>query len=311
MIGGANVDRKAKSLANVVAGTSNPAVVLESHGGVARNVAENLARLGLPVQLLSAVGDDSPGAALLQHAQQAGIDTTTVLRLAGQATGSYTAVLQPGGEMVLAVSDMAVVEQLTPERLLACRPAWGPALLRVMDLNLPASSVALLMEDSRQQGATLVAVAVSEPKMQRLPLRLDGLALIILNQGELAARVGHELADAQAVKQACRQLQLQGVQEVVVTMGALGVVACPRQGEPALLGAGQGAATVVDVTGAGDAFAAGVVAALYRSREAGAPQSAHDLRAACALGLRLAALTIGSVATVAPTLTPAFWNEGR
>ena len=86
VIGGANVDRKAKSIAPVVMGTSNPMTVNESYGGVGRNVAENLSRLGLPVRLMTAVGDDAQGSALLKHARDLGIDTGASLTIPGIAT---------------------------------------------------------------------------------------------------------------------------------------------------------------------------------------------------------------------------------
>ena len=60
-IGGANIDRKLRSEQVLQMGTSNPATLSETPGGVARNVAENLARLGASVQLLTAVGDYAVG----------------------------------------------------------------------------------------------------------------------------------------------------------------------------------------------------------------------------------------------------------
>ena len=80
-IGAANLDRKLRSLATLTMGTSNPARQDESFGGVARNIAENLARLGAPVSLTTAIGDDSSGRALLAHAEAAGIDTRGTLKL--------------------------------------------------------------------------------------------------------------------------------------------------------------------------------------------------------------------------------------
>ena len=61
VVGGANMDIKARSAAPVVAATSNPGHVVRSPGGVGRNVAENLARLGTPTTLVAAVGADALG----------------------------------------------------------------------------------------------------------------------------------------------------------------------------------------------------------------------------------------------------------
>lgn len=58
-IGGLNIDRKLRLLAEALPASSNPCEAHETPGGVVRNVAENLARLGLPVALVAAVGDDA------------------------------------------------------------------------------------------------------------------------------------------------------------------------------------------------------------------------------------------------------------
>lgn len=300
VIGGANVDRKARSLAPLMPGSSNPVTMTRSFGGVARNVAEALARLGLPVRLLAATGADADGTALRTHLRGLGVDTRALLRLSDVPTGSYTALLQPNGQMLLAASDMAATERLDAVLLRRRGRAWRGARWRVADLNLPRAGVDLLLADSLACGATLVAVAVSEPKMDRLPERLGGLALLILNIGELAARAGRDLPDRRALAAACRELQRQGAGEVVVTLGAEGVLHTCGQAAPGVLRAPRPAA-VVDVTGAGDAFAAGVVASLVRHRA--------GLARACRFGLRLAALTLATLDNVAPALGPALLEE--
>ena len=110
-IGAANLDRKLRTLAPLQMGTSNPASAEEVYGGVARNIAENLARLNLPAALLTALGDDAAGRTLQDYAEAAGIDTRGSLRLFETASGTYTAVLDDRGEMVLALADMALYDQ--------------------------------------------------------------------------------------------------------------------------------------------------------------------------------------------------------
>ena len=298
VVGGANLDRIAKGLGPVVPGTSNPASLQESYGGVARNLAENLARLGLPVRLLTAVGDDAAGTALLRHAQELGIDTAGTLRAMGCPTGTYTALLEPEGEMVVAMADMGVLDRFTVAALLQRRSHWASTRFRVLDCNLRPEVLAVLLEDSRRQGAKLVIVAVSEPKMSRLPESLSGVTVLLLNGGELAARVGRSLPDRAALVAACRQVQAQGARSVVVTLGSGGILCADAEQPPRHLPAP--AVEIVDVTGAGDAFSAGVVAGLARDPE--------DLFRACLLGQRLAALTLASRASVSPALTPLLLN---
>lgn len=295
--GGANLDRVARCKGPVAMGSSNPVSVQESFGGVARNVAENLARLGLPVRLLTAVGDDAAGAALLRQARELGMDTAPTLVAADRPTGTYTALLQPDGEMVLALADMEVMERMSLEAFRSRRSHWARIRTRVADCNLPAEVLAALMEDRRPE-VELILVAVSEPKMARLPERLEGVSLMILNRGELAVRVGHPLKTRRALQEAVRELHAQGVRRVVVTLGPEGVL-CFDGAKATFLPAPP--VDVVDVTGAGDAFSSGVIASLVRHPA--------DLLRACRLGLRLAALTLVSASSVAPSLSPALLDE--
>jgi pseudouridine kinase len=293
-IGGANIDRKLRTLGTLQMGTSNPSIQFEAFGGVARNVAENLTRLGLPTQLISAVGDDAAGRALLAGAASIGLSTRHTWVAPGAATGTYTAILDGSGQMVLALAAMPLIDHLTPPILGQSSTERARARLTVLDLNLPASSVTALLDEAHEQRAALVAVAVSEPKMNRLPRDLRGLQCLILNRGELQAL----LPEARSHTEAFDVLHGRGVRQIVLTQGAAGIV-CSAAGE-AVQHLPAPFVEVVDVTGAGDALAAGVCAGLYRF--------AHDLDTACRIGLRLAALTVQTTATVHPDLGPAWLN---
>ena len=297
-LGAANLDRKLRSTATLRMGTSNPARQDESFGGVARNIAENLARLSAPVSLITVIGDDSSGLALLAHAEAAGIDTRGTLKLSGICSGTYTAVLDDHGEMMLALADMALYESLTPEFLATRQPQRTVGALTVADMNLPMDTLASLLDDARRDAIPLVIVAVSQPKMARLPENLHGLRLLILNQGELETRVGHPIKTEAELIGACRQVQAQGAQDVIVTRGGTGVV-YTTPGGIAHLEAPD--AHIVDVTGAGDAFAAAVCWSMFHGSE--------DLLLACRRGLRLSAMTLECEETVCPYVSADILSE--
>ncbi|HEU4778044.1 MAG TPA: carbohydrate kinase [Telluria sp.] len=291
-LGAANLDRKLRSNATLKMGTSNPARQDESFGGVARNIAENLARLSTPVSLITVIGDDTSGKALLAHAEAAGIDVRGTLRLQGVCTGTYTAVLDDHGEMMLALADMALYDSLTPAFLDSRQPQRNVAALTVADMNLPTETLQLLLADAARDAIPLVIVAVSQPKMARLPQDLRGLRLLILNQGELETRVGRTVKTEAELLAACREVQAQGAQDVIVTRGGTGV-AYTTPGGLAHLEAPD--AHIVDVTGAGDAFSAAVCWSLFHGSD--------DLSLACRRGLRLSAMTLECEETVCPYLS--------
>jgi pseudouridine kinase len=297
-IGGANIDRKLRTLGPVQMGTSNPVSQHEAFGGVARNIAENLARLGMPTRLLCAVGDDAAGRSMLDHAQSVGIDVKACLQATGMHSGSYTALLNDEGDMVLALAHMECCDALTPDYLHSRQTQRGHAAFTIIDLNLPTDSIGLLLQEAHQQAMPLMAVAVSEPKMARLPQDLHGLRLLLLNQGELAAAVGHGIQSQAELEAACKQLQQRGVQDIIVTKGVAGVTFTGSSGMQHMPAP---ATSVRDATGAGDAFAAGVTWSLCSQPD--------DLRLACEYGLKLAKLTLESDATVAATISPTIFEE--
>jgi pseudouridine kinase len=293
-IGGINLDRKLKALRTLHAGSSNSCVASESPGGVARNVAENLARLGLRVSLAGHVGHDAAAQAVLAPLHLLGVGTHACHVSEAGSTGSYTALLDHQGQLVMGMADMALTELLVPQ-LLENLIAVQDAKLWMADMNLPASSLAWLAQQAHARGQKLVVLAVSDPKMNRLPADLLGVDTLVLNGGELAAS-GLPPNDIHA---AFAKLHAIGLQRLVVTFGEQGVQ-CIEAGQdfashvqpelPAHL-------EVVDVSGAGDAFCAGLCASFLRYPASSMKQ--HVKRA-----MKLSLLTVQSTSTVSTAITP-------
>jgi pseudouridine kinase len=122
VIGGANLDVKGKSATAFVPRTSNPGHVMTAVGGVARNIAANLARLDVTAALISAVGSDEAGNRILGATRQSGVDVAMVKRVDG-SSGTYLAVLDDKGELAAAISTPA--STLTAAVLNAMRIVCG------------------------------------------------------------------------------------------------------------------------------------------------------------------------------------------
>jgi pseudouridine kinase len=165
-------------------------------------------------------------------------------------------------------------------------------------MNLPRESLAVLLADAEQHGVPLVIVAVSQPKMVHLPEKLNGLRLLILNQGELETRMHRPLPTDDDLLAACKELRAAGARDVIVTRGGTGVVYTTADG---IAHMDAQDAHIVDVTGAGDAFAAAVCWSLYQGND--------DLELACRRGLRASAITLACEETVCPNLTPEMLSD--
>lgn len=295
VVGGANVDIKARTLAPAMPGTSNPGTGTQAPGGVARNIAENLARLGVDTRLITAVGRDPQGDLLLRETEAAGVDVRSVLRLDGP-TGTYTAVLDDRGELLIAVAAMASMDALTPAALQERRGVLRGAAWVVADGNLSPETLTHLLSLCTEAGVPVVFEPVSEPKAARLLPALEaGLPphTVTPNVGELGALVGRAVPDTvEALRDAASELHARGIQTVWVRRGERGSLLSTPDGVaelPAL------PADVADVTGAGDAMLAAYLAALL---------GGADPAEAARHGHAAAALTVESPHTVSPTLTP-------
>jgi pseudouridine kinase len=296
-VGGAVLDLKFRLVAASVPGTSNPSGLLTSFGGVARNVAENLAALlpSVNVELLSCVGDDAAGAALLTHAREHGVGVEKVRVVAGESTAQYVAVLEPDGELTIGAAAMSVLDRIEVDMLDAAWPQRGWVFC---DGNLSAVVLAQALQLARRDGTALVVDAVSTAKVTRLPSSLEGLTLLSCNRDEARAWLAfHQLAvqrsalgepaDPSDIALA-QALRAAGAQAVLLTLGASGLIVAQADG---VVSIPAFPATPVDVTGAGDALIAGVLAALI---------GGDDLVAAATAGAWRAARTIESEHSVLP-----------
>jgi pseudouridine kinase len=293
-IGGAHIDRRGLLRAPCVIGTSNPGEVRVDFGGVARNVAHNLARLGCQVTLASRVGDDESGASVVRHVQEAGIDASLFTTSAARATASYTAILEPGGELVIGLADMDIYDELTPDLLAPALPRLREHGLWFAECNLPAATIAWLLDAA---GEIPVAVdAISIAKSRKLPALLPRLPLLFCNLAQAVVIAAMD-EPRPKVADAARALRDAGARAGVVSAGPRGIavwsdarIVCL----PALK------ATPRDVTGAGDALVSGTLFGLSQ----GLP-----LPEAARWGLAAAAITVESEFAAVPGLTRELLEE--
>jgi pseudouridine kinase len=278
-----NVDTLARISGEAVPGSSNPGTTCTGHGGVGRNVAENLARLGSPVRMVGIVGQDHHGAELVRHLTGLGVDVDRVRRAATR-TGTYTAVLDRDGGLLIGVADMAATDDLGPEHVDAA--ALHDASWLVLDGNLRTDTVAHCLALATTVGVPVVLDPVGVAKAARLG-PLPGLHTFTPNRDELRAWARTDDLDA-----ARQQAHDQGISVVWLRDGAEGSTLHRADGTATRLHLPP--APVVDVTGAGDSMLAAYV---HRLR-AGDPVADAGWFATAA-----AWLTVGSPSAVRPDLT--------
>ncbi len=285
VIGGTNIDIKAKTTASHIWATSNPGSVTFTPGGVARNIAHNLANLGVRVALVSAVGNDAPGDMAAEATQSAGVDLSMCLRC-DAPTGSYVAVLDEKGELVSAVNDMRILKNLKSGYVKTFEAALKNAKFIVVDCNVWSDLLEYL---ALHYSEKLIVEPVSVAKSQKLLTLLNKHEVFIAtpNRDQLKA-----LTDIDNVDSACQELHERGLQNLVVHLGSEGAVISSGKGIKQIpCASGQ---QVIDVTGAGDAAVAGLVYGLSHG---------YDIAKSARYGQAAASLVVSSASSTAVGLT--------
>ncbi|MEM8858086.1 MAG: carbohydrate kinase family protein [Chloroflexota bacterium] len=258
LIGGCLMDTKGKPLAGLEPDTSNPASIKTTPGGTARNVAENLARLGAEVKLVSAVGDDMIGRQLLSKTEASGVDVTHVQVIEGANTGTYIAVLDSGGGLSVALDDTRVMATITPDWIYKNRVLIRDAAFVMVDGSVTPQTLESVAKQTEKLHVPLVADPSSTRLATRLCPMLDQLSLIVPNELEAAAICGNEYQgyDPDASLTLAREMVKRGVDTAVVTLSDFGIVYATSD-ESGYLPAH--ATNVIDSTGTGDSITAAIL----------------------------------------------------
>ena len=222
-----------------------------SYGGVGRNIAENIARLGIPVHLCSVIGDDSFGVSMLAHAKDVGINVSLVDIIKSKRTSSYLSVSNHE-DMVVGVNDMDITNSMNRAWADKYLPLLEQFDVVIIEPNIPQDTLSYLIESLADKN--IIVDPVSAAKAPRLLPSLPNISVIKCNAMEL-----RELSKVDDVKKGMNDLLSHGVTRVIVTQGKNDIYEATTDSfhvyTPPLT-------EIVNVTGAGDAFTAGIAAGI-------------------------------------------------
>lgn len=292
VIGSAGIDVKGRPAADLEWETSNLGRVRNSVGGVARNIAETLARLEVDTILLTAVGKDSAGRRVVRQCEAAGINCDYVRRVPHARTGTYLALLTPDGDLMTAISDFAVMESIDPDYLNQHESLFADASMIVIDATLTPAALETVFDLAGRYGVRLCADPTTPELASKLCDYIDRLYMVSPNAAETTALCGLDdpAHDHEGAINAARHLVSLGAKVAVVTLGERGLAYADGSGGgfiPAIN------TRVVDPTGAGDAFTGVVIFGLLNE---------VPIDEAMRLGVTAASLTLQSTHTVLPNL---------
>lgn len=288
VVGGVNLDIGGRSLEKLVPEDSNPGQVRTSLGGVGRNIAHNMALLGMDVRLLTAFGDDMNAQRIAASCGELGIDISQCLTVPGGATSTYLFIADHRGDMALAVSDMEIYQHMTPTFLAGRSRLLNNAQLVVLDTNIPAESIAWLADNLR---LPIFADPVSTAKAEKLRPVLGKLHTLKPNRMEAELLSGISITDETSLNRAADVLLDTGLRRVFISLGGDGMlVADHRERRYVPCCPGQ----MVNTTGCGDAGMAAIAWAYLEGT---------DLEGTARAGLAASSIAMESEETINPAMS--------
>ncbi len=293
VIGAAGVDIVANINEESLERISNPAQIRNSFGGVARNVAENLARLGQEVVLLSTVGDDFYGDQLIKNACAAGISTDYILKQAQKSSGMYIGVYNSAMDRLIAIDNMEITSAITPEYIRDNNRLFKNAACVFMDMNLSNETIRTIIALAKSNHLAICADTTSPQLASKLIPYLPYLYLITPNSAEAALLVDptRKISSRKQALLSAKAMVSKGVEIVIITLGQHGLCYATSETNgyiPAIQTA------ISDPTGAGDSLTATVLFALLND---------IPLDDAVRLGVSAATLTLQYAGSVVPDLS--------
>lgn len=256
VIGAACVDIKGRPNEDLVPGTSNSGQVRMSPGGAGRNVAENLARLGVRTSLLSVVGADDYARVILEETANAGVDVSHVRVSGGSRSAIYLAVLDGHGHLFASIDEMSCLELLNPPYVYANRSLIAKARMVAVDANLSTKTIGTVIALAKRDNVPVCMSTVSVPLARKVKRYLKDCAIVIGNVDEASVLCDRVITNVDEATWAAHDLVSQGVGLAIITLGAEGLVYATGTSNgfiPAIQ------CEVVDATGAGDALTASVI----------------------------------------------------
>ncbi|WP_195990056.1 carbohydrate kinase family protein [Clostridium sp. D53t1_180928_C8] len=234
---------------------SIPGHIKISFGGVCRNIAENLARVGINTEFISTLGDDENGKSILEHSRRFGYNMENSLFLKGESTPTYMAILNHQGEMESAVVDMESLNKMDEVFIEGKHEVFANAEYTIVDSDNPVLLEYIL---KKYQGKSkFILDPVSAKKARKIRHLIKYFHTIKPNRFETEALCGFKIENDDDLKKAGRFFIEQGVENVFISLDSDGIYYITSEGEEGTLACCE-SINVKNVTGAGDSFVAGI-----------------------------------------------------
>ena len=295
VIGASFVDVKGYPLAQYIPGGRNVGRVVQVHGGVARNVVEDIANVELRPTFLSVVDDTGLSDDVVRNLIRHKVDIRYIAR-SPEGLGTWLAVFDNDGDVIASISrrpDLSAIEGVLEKD--------GDEIFRnadsiVVEFDIEVPILKKVLDLAEKHGMEVYTVISNMSIAMKRRDLLRKTAALVCNAQEAGMLFTEDYTDMRPEdmkKNLADRIRKSGIPRIIVTMGPHGAVYADATGETGICPALR--VDVVDTTGAGDAFFAGTAIGLTYGKTVGE---------ACMIGTRLAASVIASRENVCPRFQP-------
>ncbi len=295
VFGAVFVDIKGYPLANFIPAGRNVGRVMQIHGGVSRNVAEDIANIELRPTFVSVVDESGTGVDVIEKLKRHHVNTDYIRQVPG-GLGTWLAVFDNHGDVVASISqrpDLSAIGDILKEH--------GDELIAgadsvVVEIDMDPSLVKQIFDLAEKYGKEVYAVVSNMSiAMERRDL-LKRTGCVVCNEQEAGLLFSDEYQDMEPEELRpvlAQRIEQARIKRMITTMGPKGAVYADLYGDSGVVPPQK--VDVVDTTGCGDSFFAGVAIGLTYGK---------TLREACEIGTRLASSVIATKENVCPRFMP-------
>ncbi len=288
VIGGSNIDICAESYDTLREFDSNPGKVSTSFGGVARNIADNLTRLGENVEFISIFGDDINGNELKRNCKLLGMNIDNSLTVPNSVSSTYISILDKNKDMKVAISAMDISENFTIDFIENRRAVIESGKLCIVDTNLPEETLKYLANSFE---VPLFLDCVSTIKALKVREFIGKFHTIKPNKLEAESLSGIEIKDDDDLERCANFFLEKGVKQVFISLGEKGVYFSNGDEKGRLA---PFSTKILNTNGAGDAFMAGISHGYINE---------YSIEESCKIGVACSTLAISSLKTISDDMS--------
>lgn len=295
VIGPTFVDIKGFPINKYIDKGRNEGTVKTVHGGVARNIVEDIANLELRPTFISLVDDDAYGDDVIERLKRHKVNTKYISKTK-DGMGSWLAIFNDDGDVVASISKrpnflpvLNILDEYGDEIFSECDSI---SIELDADKRIINKVLSYAKKYNKHVYASITNMSIAVDRRDFFK-KADCVVCNVEEAGILFMENYDNIAPQELSKIILEKIKAAKIKSIVVTIGGQGAVYASKNGDYGVIPAFE--VNVVDTTGAGDSFFAGVCAGLTYGK---------TLEEACEIGTKLAASVVQSIENVCPRFLP-------